>query len=77
MIYFDLNKQPELQILMARVIKDKKADREGLIHSIILRRSLGSMFHIERAAQLRIIKEFEMMGLFIKTGRKEYKILVD
>ena len=38
------------------------------------RRCLGSIFHVNKQSQLKILKELEMYKLILKVNRKEYLI---
>ncbi len=73
-VEFIKKNSPKLHLCVAAKLLEK-AERGTLkIKAINARKTLGSIFHISREHQLKILNELENYKLILKINRKEYLI---
>ena len=73
-VRFIKKNSPKLHLYVAGKLLEK-AERGTLkIKAINARKTLGSIFHISREHQLKILSELENYKLILKINRKEYLI---
>lgn len=73
-VEFIKNNSPKLHLYVCGKLLEK-AERGTLkIRAIDARKTLGSIFHISRDSQLKILNELESYKLILKINRKEYII---
>ncbi len=73
-VEFIKENSPKLHLYVAAKLLEK-AERGTLkIKAINARKTLGSIFHISRESQLKILAELENYKLILKINRKEYMI---
>lgn len=73
-VKFIKKNSPKLHLYVCGKLLEK-AERGTLkIKAINARKTLGSIFHISRESQLKILNELEKYKLILKINRKEYII---
>lgn len=65
---------PKLHLYVAAKLLEKAGKGTHQIKEVEARRQLGTIFHISRESQLRIIKELENYRLLIKVDKGLYLI---
>lgn len=65
---------PQLHLYTCGKLLERAERGTSIIRQLDARRSLGSILHISKNAQLVILKELEFFQLLIKINRKEYLI---
>ena len=65
---------PKLHLYVAASLLSRTEKGTHRIAFIEIRRTLGSIFHISKQSQLKILKELEMYKLILKINRREYLI---
>jgi len=73
-IKFIKKNSPKLHLYVAGKLLERTEKGTFRLKFIQARRTLGSIFHINKQAQLKILKELEMYKLILKVNRKEYLI---
>lgn len=73
-VEFIKKNSPKLQLYVCGKLLEKSERGTYKIKAIDARKTLGSIFHIPREAQLRILAELESYRLILKINRKEYFI---
>lgn len=73
-VNFIKKNSPKLHLYVAASMLSRTERGSFIIRTIEARRTLGSIFHINKQAQLKILKELEMYKLILKINRKEYFI---
>ena len=63
---------PKLHLYVAASILSRVEKGTSRIKVIEARKTLGSIFHVNKQSQLKILKELETYQLLIRSNRKEY-----
>ena len=71
---FIKDNSPKLHLYVAATMLSRTEKGTFRLKAIEARRTLGSIFHINKQAQLKILKELEMYKLILRLNRKEYLI---
>lgn len=73
-IQFIKKNSPKLHLYVCGKLLERAERGTFKIKAIEARKCLGSIFHINREAQLKILNELEDFRLILKLNRKEYLI---
>lgn len=65
---------PKLHLYLAAKLLERTEKGTYKIKAIECRRTLGSIFHINKQSQLKILEELEAYRLILRVNRKEYII---
>lgn len=65
---------PKLHLYVAASMLSRVDRGTFRIRAIEARRTLGSIFHVNKQSQLTILRELEIYKLILKINRKEYLI---
>ena len=73
-VEFIKENSPKLHLYVTAKLLEKSERGTLKIKAIDARKTLGSIFHISRECQLKILNELERYKLLLKVNRKEYLI---
>ena len=73
-VEFIKKNSPKLHLYVAGKLLERTDKGTFKIKAVEARRTLGSIFHVSKQSQLKILKELEMYKLILRVNRKEYLI---
>jgi hypothetical protein len=73
-IEFIKENSPKLHLYITAKLLERSERGTSRIKTIEARRILGSIFHISRDSQLKILRELEEYRLILRINKKEYLI---
>lgn len=73
-VEFIKKNSPKLHLYVCGKLLEKAERGTFKVKAIDARKTLGSIFHINRESQLKILNELEKYKLILKINRKEYII---
>lgn len=76
-VQFIKKNSPKLHLYVCAKLLEKSEKGSSILSALEARRTLGSIFHISRKCQLRILKELEDYKLILKINKKEYLIPIN
>lgn len=76
-IEFIKENSPKLHLYVCGKLLEKTERGTHKITAIAARKYLGSIFHISRECQLKILSELEKYKLILRLSRKEYLIPIN
>jgi len=71
---FIKNNSPKLHLYVAASILSRVNKGTHRISFVDIRKTLGSIFHVNKQSQIMILKELESYKLILRINRKEYLI---